>query len=269
MRKTIITFLALAGAAIAAPEVLLDSNFVQDTTADFIPGSNGWNNYGFNKTYQTTDSNRRDKLDVGAKGLVAAGKWNNNTIEHSITLDSSALTGGMYYQITYSTSATGSQNAFVCYLSSDSYSLTLGNSYDTNKSIVLGKVDSELKGNCPTYQQGAANGAGSYEGGVGIVPTSLTTVTNGSVVSPYQAATYTLNISAGLITGVVAIGESEYSFSSEINNSFNFDTIGFVIDGEAGAVGLKSVKVTLVPEPTTATLSLFALAGLAARRRRK
>ena len=30
-----------------------------------------------------------------------------------------------------------------------------------------------------------------------------------------------------------------------------------------------SVSITLIPEPTTATLSLLALAGLAARRRRR
>ena len=34
-------------------------------------------------------------------------------------------------------------------------------------------------------------------------------------------------------------------------------------------LGLKSISAAMVPEPATATLSLLALAGLAARRRRK
>ena len=40
-------------------------------------------------------------------------------------------------------------------------------------------------------------------------------------------------------------------------------------DGNGSFVGLKSATFKVVPEPTTATLSLLALAGLAARRRRK
>lgn len=43
----------------------------------------------------------------------------------------------------------------------------------------------------------------------------------------------------------------------------------YLLNNDAGGVYVQYVKANLVPEPTTATLSLLALAGLAARRRRK
>ena len=58
--------------------------------------------------------------------------------------------------------------------------------------------------------------------------------------------TYTLNLK---ITGV--------------NNAEN------VVDTDGGFVHVGSISASIIPEPTTATLSLLALAGLAARRRRK
>lgn len=58
--------------------------------------------------------------------------------------------------------------------------------------------------------------------------------------------TYTLNLK---ITGV--------------NNSKD------VVDANGGFVHVGSISASIIPEPTTATLSLLALAGLAARRRRK
>ena len=57
----------------------------------------------------------------------------------------------------------------------------------------------------------------------------------------------------------------------------NWDTDGLTVNGLTAGDSLEwnesgtalYLKHTLVPEPTTATLSLLALAGLAARRRRK
>lgn len=53
----------------------------------------------------------------------------------------------------------------------------------------------------------------------------------------------------------------------------SISSIHIGIDGDSGATpsvsGLKLAYTTMVPEPATATLSLLALAGLAARRRRK
>ena len=63
------------------------------------------------------------------------------------------------------------------------------------------------------------------------------------------------------------------SYSSVVFNS-DIVTAGYVFNkvvysADAKALGLAAATAALVPEPTTATLSLLALAGLAARRRRK
>jgi hypothetical protein len=63
------------------------------------------------------------------------------------------------------------------------------------------------------------------------------------------------------------------SFSTVVFDS-NIVTEGYVFNqrvysDDAKALGLAAAAAALIPEPTTATLSLLALAGLAARRRRR
>ena len=78
-----------------------------------------------------------------------------------------------------------------------------------------------------------------------------------------------MTLSSGLLdVSVTDKDGNTWSESVEIAENFNFKNLGWAVDGASGAVGIKNVKVT-VPEPSTATLSLLALAGLAARRRRK
>ena len=52
-----------------------------------------------------------------------------------------------------------------------------------------------------------------------------------------------------------------------MTQAYAFD--GFFRDDAAFALNQQAIKAALVPEPTTATLSLLALCGLAARRRRR
>ena len=56
-------------------------------------------------------------------------------------------------------------------------------------------------------------------------------------------------------------------FDGIVTDGYVFDQV--VTAEEAKALGLAAATAALVPEPTTATLSLLALAGLAMRRRRK
>ena len=67
---------------------------------------------------------------------------------------------------------------------------------------------------------------------------------------------------------VITLEEGDYASYGIIFRSMETSTL----DSDAGvAMNISNIKVTaenLVPEPTTATLSLLALAGLAARRRR-
>lgn len=75
------------------------------------------------------------------------------------------------------------------------------------------------------------------------------------VTLSYDGKTTTLNLAAPTVTEKIVI--SNLSLNA---NDFVFNTARDWLEGEV---------VSFVPEPTTATLSMLTLAGLAARRRRK
>lgn len=62
-------------------------------------------------------------------------------------------------------------------------------------------------------------------------------------------------------------------FSEDVTATSDFsiklDDLVYIYDGTTGLNGAPNINIPLIPEPTTATLSLLALCGLAARRRRK
>ena len=55
----------------------------------------------------------------------------------------------------------------------------------------------------------------------------------------------------------------------DLGKSYSLDKLVFSMDGGSQKVSNLKIITNTIPEPTTATLSLLALAGLAARRRRK
>jgi len=67
--------------------------------------------------------------------------------------------------------------------------------------------------------------------------------------------------------------QGENTASYLLGNKYTLSGLTVALDGKGNAASPKfsnfTITATLVPEPTTATLSLLALAGLAARRRRK
>ena len=90
----------------------------------------------------------------------------------------------------------------------------------------------------------------------------------------------TLTLAGGLITGTdnlvlssamaanpVLSGDNKYTSSSLTATAEDYGK--YILGCDASGIYVQYVKADIVPEPTTATLSLLALAGLAARRRRK
>ncbi len=73
-----------------------------------------------------------------------------------------------------------------------------------------------------------------------------------------------LSIADGEVTTVVAEGANLTQYFSNITTADGRDLSGYQVIYSSG-----TLSMTLVPEPTTATLSLLALAALATRRRRK
>ena len=84
-------------------------------------------------------------------------------------------------------------------------------------------------------------------------------------------ATYTSNAEAKTLTGGLTSADVAVDVHSNTDYNLNYTTSeSFASVNGSWSPILTSVKVTdSIPEPATATLSLLALAGLAARRRRK
>ena len=78
----------------------------------------------------------------------------------------------------------------------------------------------------------------------------------------------------------LALEDSEFELFSVVEGEVDFSNVSFTftdgeqfktgtIDATAGSICVTNTQIVYVPEPATATLSLLALCGLAARRRRK
>ena len=108
------------------------------------------------------------------------------------------------------------------------------------------------------------DGTGKFyidDGQTNITNTSFTISYDGTSKSTVLSAVRTLTANAG----AYASTPTDYTYTTAVTiTGWELDASKFTIND----VGISSISVT-VPEPTTATLSLLALAGLAARRRRK
>lgn len=91
----------------------------------------------------------------------------------------------------------------------------------------------------------------------------------------FEGQNITLSSTAAYTYTIVTKSEETGAFTPVNNfaygefNPYVSSSKGFFIDGNSGYQPIVSIKTQSIPEPTTATLSLLALAGLAARRRRK
>ena len=83
--------------------------------------------------------------------------------------------------------------------------------------------------------------------------------------------TFTIAYNTALSQFVGTLAYDGHTAKIDLGETFSVNAITDTFDGDSSFVGHVNdiqLKVTTVPEPTTATLSLLALAGLATRRRR-
>lgn len=128
------------------------------------------------------------------------------------------------------------------------------NSYDSNSEIYVDTLDEAVGRDFVIFQSGTR-----------INPTVLANSTDLNVSGTIS---YTLTMNGGNMTVDAALSNGA-TWSTTITGleDVTFNKLGFMTDGAVGTAGV--MNITVIPEPATATLSLLALAGLAARRRRK
>ena len=238
MKKTIITLIALASVAAAT-----ESN-VTPITLDVT----------FGNCAQTTASAATLTIEEGVMtGSVQSLVQTDTTT--AVSLQTSGAAGTNAAVFTPNTNV-GNGAPWTATFNFDNVNKAL-TSLD---SINLGVVLFDSSGN---YQQGGA----TWTGGI----TFTATITDSTTASPLGTFAYTLEPRNGQGSTPYAITLAGNSI--DLTNVSSFDMELELTNGLSGGTfaGLSSMGFTgtpVVPEPTTATLSLLALAGLAARRRR-
>ncbi len=246
MKKTLIALIALAGVAAAAPSLTTDFT---TAPADWTSGQwNGWNTPHF---------------EFGENGALNKYSWKQNTLSTAITLSpEDAVT------ITFSTYGIGEEQGLMFYLSSSTsdYSVVTGTSYKSNKAVDVGYLDKEI---VPRTEQSAESmGNVGFQNNTANQVTSFGSTSASKELSTFNPLTYTITLDGTALTVSVKDKDGKtWSDDFTIRTGVTFDSIGFIMDGGEKHAGIKNIKI--VPEPATATLSLLALCGLAARRRRK
>ena len=263
MKKTLITLLALSG-------MLSMSAYATETTSlklsdAILTSSNG------------------AAMNMDAAGMVA-----NKEFTLTMSINANKLMELL------STSASTETNTWIAEIDTERSGNT---DYSTGLAVVYAASDNDTDA---SLMAGYYNNGNKLVGkNFNVTDGTTTTTYLSSIVSSawgYNSTTKTSDIKAAAVTISGTVGSefsicltmkktdgslleytgttSGYSFSNttDINSvSFNSSVVNsaYYFDSIATTANAKSLNMALVPEPTTATLSLLALAGLAARRRRK
>ena len=234
MKKTLIALMALAG--VASAELTLDKTL---TTG----GTYTWDNEAYVTSAAVTlifSSTAMDKLDTEngwneafASFVLSGGTQNQITVEHSTYSDNSEIRVS---------------------------NTVLGVSWGGSRMTAFSNADYRNNGAWDTAKYAAL---------------TFAVDSTGKTESVFSVISATGDITT-FGTAKVETGWTFNSISSAaINKNTNpvFVDKAFVYSGEWTTTDLTAVTnsnlTALIPEPATATLSLLALAGLAARRRRK
>ena len=232
MKKTLITLLALAGVAAAQPLTISNANNTASATGDWLTEvSAAAINVTGSNTFTSTDY-------TNSFFTVATNVGNGGTYDYVLTFTFAKDVDLSGFSIDFLLhSGAGAAQPVNRTLA---YDLTLTNATET----LVSYTDQSI-----TTTTGRTSGDATYKGVAYNADGSINEETK------LGTAAYTLPESVFLAAG------TEYKLT--IANIAKNDS------GQGTFVGIGNIAMDVIPEPTTATLSLLALAGLAARRRRK
>lgn len=242
-----IAALLAAGSAFANADItLLDQDFTAltgNTNDNMLAGwtAGQWN--GVNNT---------PYYNFGENGATVGQPWKQNYLCTELDLDSQA-TSTITFTLYNGSEDTG--NMF--YLSSDTYSIVIGNSYNSNSEIYIGTLSEAVGRDYVCFQPNTK-----------INPTVLDSSTGLNVAGNL---TYTLTFNSGALNVAVTTSGATWNGTITSVEDVTFNSLGFMSDGAPGTAGVKNVLVTTIPEPSTFGLlaGLGALALVGTRRRRR
>ena len=259
MKKTIIALMALVGVA-AADTVITGADLTWDVSAP-------------NKDCTTVNSGDLTySLNTNVNGWWVNGP--TGTLTQSITLGLNQV-----LEFSYSCDFSSSNSILTLALANNNGAVVMGKTY--NDEVRLGTTtetgDAVARGYAfaNTNNSGAVANITSYtalKDGVGENANNVTFDVNSGTTVNTNDVTFTVAYNTTLSQFVGTLAYDGYTAEINLGEAFSVDAITATFDGTGGFVGHVNdiqLKVTTIPEPTTATLSLLALAGLAARRRRR
>lgn len=231
MKKTLITLMALGGVALAGVD--------GDWTA----------------TFTTSDTSAKQTIEDYSASfetnapltiVLTGGEINNGETNHAV---GTYTTGGAFTSSIRPNANTGNGASYTL-------NFTLTNNSSENVGITA------ITLNAFTY-----NSSGSLQGYTRTVKFEIIGGIIGSADVTFtgdQPQSINLTLNEYNEAAFLAAGDS-IDFSLAVSKGTSTDTEAV----KGTFVGLKGATFTLIPEPATATLSLLALCGLAARRRRR
>lgn len=255
MKKTILALMALAGVA-AADTVITGADLTWDVNAPY-------------KDCTTVDS--------GNLTYSGGGWWVNGptgTLTQPITLGQNQV-----LEFSYSCDFSSSNSVLTLALANNNGAVVMGKTYnnevrlgtttETETAVARGSVFADTESN-----QGNIANITSYtalKDGVGENANNITFAVNSGSTVNTNDVTFTVAYNTTLSQFVGTLAYDGYTAKIDLGETFSVNAITATFDGDSAFVGHVNdiqLKVTTVPEPTTATLSLLALAGLASCRRK-
>lgn len=302
MKKTIITLIALAGTAFAA-----DVTWTGAAGDGKWSNSGNWSGLregssvpvaGDKIVIDNGDSVSSDSYDY-ASGT--ANKWTNNSTAvivkngSSLTLGKPTTWRGDRYDANFTIEELCSVSVAKTFLGANNSiygTLYIGGelspgvgttSIDFGKSGSIQFLDgsnNRMEGNSRTLTLSAVLDTGVNGAGATYTLETRYLIMGDSDGDFNPGAYGSLTLSGGLITGTNNLTLTSALTSNPVlngNNKYTSATLTateadygkYILGCDGSGIYVQYVKADIIPEPTTATLSLLALAGLAARRRRK
>ncbi len=252
MKKTIIALLALAGVSAAWENSYTSTVFELDGTTT-------------KEDRLIFDGNAGSTISVTTTNDVVIGEINANG-SNNITSVTFNLSGTFTIDGGQSLFGKGTDLSTTLNLGENGKFEVINNSFSTGKntSITLNAVLRKGETDRVLVDATSANrfiNAGSITLNI----SSADNYTNGGLVYEYEGSYFSssdVTNNAGRLT--IADGADAMTLASD-----TLYTVVSAYDLDTGKPVFNKISLMVVPEPTTATLSLLALAGLAARRRRR
>ncbi len=247
MKKTLITLLALAGVAAAATDLTYlggnnnkDLTSIEDSNFPYLGLGNTYANSNILESI-TTVGNKDYNLtfdDTGAVSFIVNESLYFNQIYTTGAVTSYTITFGANGSLNAATKKDQTWGGSIQFTQNATVTLNIGVSEEQLANTTAGEI----------FKRTVINSTDTLKNAIWNVTDKLTV--NAIGLNGYE--------NVGLVADVTTLQAGQYGYMKVLSGDEN----------SGGADGI-SLVFKAIPEPTTATLSLLALAGLAARRRRK